>query len=87
MVPKSKQTVPVSERALLQRINRRLRDDVECVRKTRQSLLERQPDFGDYFRLDLMKNAIIDRDVDLEDLGRELKALASWESLQCEPSK
>ena len=73
---KAKATVPVTERALLQRINRKL----ESVRATRNIPLH-DPSFGKYMRVDVNRNLIIDRDVDLSDLGRELKVLAPWESV------
>ncbi len=54
---------------------------MEGVRKARPSLLGRQPDFGEYQLIDYHLNAIIDRDVDIEALGRETGALKDWESL------
>jgi hypothetical protein len=77
---KAKATVPVTERALLQRINRKLGKELESVRATRNIPLH-DPSFGKYMRVDVNRNLIIDRDVDLSDLGRELKVLAPWESV------
>ena len=70
---------PISERALLARINRALDDDVvkKCRRDSRQWY-----SLGDYYSVDLMTNVIIDKDIDLEAYGRELGCLTEFESLE-----
>lgn len=80
-----RQTVPVSPRALIQRINRRLRRDADgdvpdIVRATR-GRGNAWLDLGDYYLLDQRRNFVIKTHVDIEDLGRELKVLAEWERL------
>ncbi len=69
--------VPVGERALAQRINRKLRHDDELLRKTRERWV---PEMGNYYTLSF-NNVIQDMHVDLESLGRELGALGSWEKV------
>jgi hypothetical protein len=77
----------VSERAVLQRINRNLRPDTE-VRKTRDSLVERNPTlglrYGGYHMVNCRVGSIDEYDVDLETLGRELGVLHDWERVQAE---
>ena len=72
--------LPVSERALLQRINRRLRAADERVLKARR----RDPEIGDYYRIDFRRNFFVEGNVDLESTGREVGALRPWEALEKE---
>ncbi len=76
---------PVSERALLQRINRRLAADNEVVKKSRPVYDQGRPvyssDLGEFFRINLLRNFLVEGNVDLEALGRELGVLREWESL------
>lgn len=82
--PLADQKVPVTERALLQRINRRLEDAGRAgqqLRKNRNPGVARGS-LGPYFVVDLDMNAIVDPHVsDLEALGRKVKALAPYEAL------
>ncbi len=71
--------VPVSRRALIARLNRHLKKDGECLRTSRGE--RARQDLGDYFVIDVSKNHVINKDVDLEDLGRELGVLAAFEKL------
>jgi hypothetical protein len=74
------QTLPVSERALLQRLNRRLKAEGRIghmVKKLRGT--------EGYYVLDLDRNAIVQMNLtltDLEEMAREYKALAPYESLE-----
>ncbi len=72
--------VPVTLRALLQRINRRLLDDGETVRAARGD--QARKDLGDYYRLDFKRNAVVEKDVDVEQLGRKLGVLQPYEHLR-----
>ncbi len=74
-----KQTVPVSKRALIQRINRALHHDGQRLRTARNA--RTRLDLGDYYVVDVSVGGCVDAHVDLEDLGRELKVLNSWEAL------
>jgi hypothetical protein len=67
----------VTKRALLQRINRALRKREEMVRTLRGERWRN--DLGDYFRIDLSRNVILEKHVDLRELGHRLKVLQAWE--------
>lgn len=77
--------VPVSERALFARISRKLATEDEILKKTRPSrhggLTHAQLDLGDYYTIATRLNVVCRKDVDLEDLGREIGVLADWEVL------
>lgn len=81
-----KKKVPVSRRALVQRINRKLLANAggdlasaEQVRKTRGYRARQK--IGDYYVLDMRGNFIGAMKIDLENVGRELGVLAAWERL------
>ena len=80
---KAKRRVPVSERALVQRINRALaKDEWEpppILKKTRGA--RALVDLGEFYVIDQRRNLIVEKDVDLERYGRELGALEDWEEL------
>jgi hypothetical protein len=76
---KTKTTVPVSMRALVQRINRQLKKDNEQLRKARG---RDQYNIGDWFTLDLYHNAVARTYLDPEKLGRELGVLRPWECVE-----
>jgi hypothetical protein len=66
--------VPITERALLERINRKLADDDEIIKKT---------DLG-YYRLNLCDGTIVAHNVDMERLGRVLGVFRPFEVLAAE---
>ena len=70
---------PVSARALLQRIQRVLQKRDELIRTTRGGRAEIQ--LGEYYVVDVQRNAIVSKNVDIEALGRELGVLKPWEEL------
>jgi hypothetical protein len=71
----------VSSNALLKRINRKLLSKRgEAIRKSRWSA-KAWENLGRYHRLDVSRKTVIERNVDIEVLGRELKVLAPSESL------
>jgi hypothetical protein len=70
-------TVPVTMRALVQRINRKLAKDDEQLRKTRGQRW--WTDLGDYHIVNYNMNALMRGHVDPEALGRELGVLSEWE--------
>jgi hypothetical protein len=70
-------TVPVGEHALIQRINRALAKEGEKLKKARTVRVSTS--VGDFFIVDLQRNVVAYPDVDLEDLGRELKVLKPYE--------
>ena len=71
--------VPVTMRALIQRINRKLHDDDEVLRKLRgdRGLV----DLGRYYVVDWRLNSIVRTDVDPEDLAREIGVLKPYEAV------
>lgn len=71
--------VAVTRAAVIQRVNRKLRHDDEQLRATRSE--RARTDVGDYYVVDMNRNAIILRDVDPEALARKLGVLKPWESV------
>lgn len=80
MPSKRASLIPVSERALVQRINRKLKETGEQLKKCRSNRW--RGELGDYFRIDISRNAIVDKHIDLEECGRETGALALSERLE-----
>jgi hypothetical protein len=76
---KQKPKVVVTERALLQRINRKLRDKRQALKSPRG---RQYRELGNYYLLDLSRNSVIERDTDIEKLGRKLGVLQTWEKLK-----
>jgi hypothetical protein len=79
--------VPVSERALIARINRKLKQEGRQLKTKRGNW--REDISGPYYVLDVKRNAIVaggsaHSRVDLEKLGRECGALEKWEVLEAE---
>ena len=65
--------VPVSTRALYQRINRALAGrDGNSGRRLRNRGQSALQDLGTYYVLDIYRNFVIETHVDPEELGREL---------------
>jgi hypothetical protein len=73
-----KQKVTVTERALIQRINRKLAKDGEKLRTTRGHF---EPSLGRHYVIDLNRNFVVRKQFDLEELGRQLNVLQPWEDL------
>ncbi len=76
--------VPVSERALIQRLNRKIKEDDLVLKKCRPDS-RAYNDLGDYFVVDINRNVVIERkldSVDLQSMGRAKKVLADWEELE-----
>jgi len=72
-------TVPVTERAQIQRINRKLRKEGEVLKTT--GGMRAFQDIGRHYILDTSRNVCVGKHFDLEDLGRELEVLAHYEHL------
>ncbi len=76
------QTVPVSERALFQRINRKLvADDRAWKLKQARDGTRASFDLGAFFVLDTNRNVAVKWKIDLEAHGRVLGVLAGFESV------
>ena len=72
-----KKGVPVSMRALIARIKRRLCADDEMLKAARGQ--RAQQELGLWYTVDFRINGITGRHVDPEQLGRELGVLHEWE--------
>ena len=71
---------PVTEQALLDRINLRLQDRDQLLQKCYH--LSRACDaLGNYYLVDFNQNLVIDTHVDLERFARELGCLKDWEEI------
>jgi hypothetical protein len=76
---KTTSTVRVSERALVQRINRKLREKAEVMKIARGTQAE--SNLGRYYTIDLQRNYLIQDHLDPKTVGRELGVLAHYEYL------
>lgn len=75
--------VTVSQRALIQRINRALKKEHQAVKIPRGQRM--QQDVGDYYLLDYSRNFVVNADrygLDLESFARELEVMEDWEALE-----
>jgi hypothetical protein len=75
------QKVPVSKRALLARLNRRLAKDGEIIKGT-GGTKGRRYELGEYYCISLARNTVTDTHVDLEAWARELAVLRPYERLE-----
>ena len=66
---------PVTMRALIQRINRKLEQNDQRLRAARSS------DLGRYYILDFKHNSVVKRHIDPEALGRDFGVLKDYELL------
>ena len=73
-------SIALSKRALFQRVKRRLLKDGEVLKTARGE--RAQADVGEYYTVDLHGNFIVEKDVDLEEKGRSLKVLATYERVE-----
>jgi hypothetical protein len=79
-VAKAKATkVPVTVRAVIQRINRKLKPDLEALKVSRSERMRQE--VGWYYIIDYKMNAITHHRVDPEKLARELGVLQDWEAV------
>lgn len=74
----------IRERTLISRINRKLRHDGERLRKCRQERFRH--DLGEFYIVNTDGHWIANKDVDIEDLGRDLGVLRPHEALVEEPA-
>jgi hypothetical protein len=70
--------VPLSARALIQRLNRAMAEDELCVKKARANAALT---LGDFYVLSTTRNVVMERDADLEALGKKWKVLQPYEEL------
>jgi len=74
------QKVQVPPSALIQRLNRALKEDDLVLKKTRSAGRARI-DLGEYYLVNFRINGIAGKFVDIEGLGREYKVLADYEEM------
>lgn len=65
---------------MIQRINRKLKPDLEALKISRSERM--RLDVGEYYVIDYRLNAIQQHNVDPEALARELGVLKDWEEVQ-----
>jgi hypothetical protein len=78
----ARRRLKITERALIQRLNRKLKQDGEQLRTSRSTQTEIT--VGRYFIVDIQRNFISTQDVDIEKLGRELGVIQAWEEVETE---
>jgi hypothetical protein len=78
-----REKVLVSERAILARINRKLAKDQEVLRKCRRDNRSYHQ-LGDYYRIDVRCNGVVEMDVPLETIAKDLEVLKPWEEIAFE---
>lgn len=83
-IQSSRNVVPVSERALFARVNRKLAKEGQMLRRCKESS-RAFSELGHLYIVDTHTNTIIALNCDLESLAREVGAIAHWERLE-EPS-
>jgi hypothetical protein len=76
---KRTQKIPISMRALIARINRKLRPDDKVLRAARGARAKLE--FGSYYVVNFNRNLVIAHHVDPEELGRKLDAMSKWEQV------
>jgi hypothetical protein len=76
----AKQTLPISERSLVRRINRKLADDDQALRMARGESAKRH--VGEFYVVDTRRNFIVSKHIDLVMFAREMGALKPWEQVQ-----
>ena len=77
----TKQKVPISMRALIQRINRKLRHNGDVLKVARGSPAESEADAGRYFIVNIERNLLVNDHCDPEAIGREIGVMAEHERL------
>jgi hypothetical protein len=84
MAPK-KEKVPVTLRALVQRINRSLSHSGRALRRSRRyhnhDVIHYDPNLGEFYVVSTEHGWLVEKDVNVEQLARSLEVLASWETL------
>lgn len=77
---KTTTAIPVSERALIKRINRSLRRNFEQLKKCQENSRHFN-DLGSFYVVDQRNNLFVERHVDIEEFGRETGVLKTNEKL------
>jgi hypothetical protein len=80
--PPGRRKVPITMRALIARINRKLRPEMETLKATRGRL--DGVDLGDFYIINFERNYLVAARVDPEAYGRELGVLREYEVVEQE---
>jgi len=72
--------VPISERALFQRIQRRLKKEGQKIFRSRAGM--QKMNLGTYYTVEIWTNTVKRYQIDLEDFGRECSVVADYEYLK-----
>jgi hypothetical protein len=72
--------IAITERALYQRIKRKLKRNGECLRTARISARYRDP--GYYYTVDIHSRKMGHLRISLKELGQELGVMQPWEQLE-----
>jgi hypothetical protein len=80
--PKAAPKAPVTSRALIQRINRKLKPDWLTLKTTRGDRW--RSNLGDYYVVNVYHNSIAYTHVNLEVYAKELGVMGEWEELKDE---
>ncbi|MCW5756977.1 MAG: hypothetical protein KIT54_07070 [Phycisphaeraceae bacterium] len=75
-----RQKVQLSERALFGRVNRALQREGQSLRRCRIDSRD-YANLGRYFVVDDSRNYVVGKDIDLEELAREVGVLRGYETL------
>lgn len=75
----TKEKLPITIRAVTQRLNRKLRLNAEMLKATRGNQWK---EFGDYYVVNFRKNVVTHTRVDLEKMARALGVLKDWEKVE-----
>jgi hypothetical protein len=78
-----KTTVPVSERAVIQRVNREVGRNDGALRAARGAKAEQE--LGRAHIVDLRRNSFVEKDCDPETIARTLGVLREWEHVSRTP--
>jgi hypothetical protein len=73
------QKASVTTRSVIQRINRKLKPNLEMLKTARGRLM--RSNFGDHYVIDFRRNLITQRHIDPEEMGRALGVLHEWEKV------
>ena len=71
--------VPITVRALIQRINRKLKPDNQQLKVTRGQRW--RSNLGDYYIVDTYRNNIVNSGIDPESYGRKLGCIEAYETV------
>lgn len=82
MTPRAGSKVPVTERAMIQRINRALAEDDLRLKVARGA--RAMQDCGRLYVVNVKINGVVQHDVNLEDLARKLRTIEAFEELVTE---